>query len=613
MIEIVKNSGFCQGVKAAIDTANSYAKGVYLYGKLVNNNYVMNQYREKGFVITEDITNIPPGSTLIIRAHGAPKWVFDSMPNLDIVDCTCVKVKRVHEIVKGEDDGKIVIVGKKNHPEVIGTLGWCNNGIVFESETDSLNISAGDNICVVGQTTCNPDWWGRAVELILERCPTATIHNTLCDVTVLKRKRAQKLAGSVDIMVVVGDKESANSTELYDACVAENINTIFISSKEDFVMEGNIRESSKIGLVGSASAPSQIIEESYEYLAFMQFIATAKAEIEEKASNVLQFKPDGFFIENALKDLREQHLGGKYIRGAIIKLGEQIVSAQAKNFLDVAAAYEIFQTAILIHDDIMDRSETRRGKKTIHAKDYEATNDHHYAFSRALCIGDMGQFYANNILANANIDDAIKVAVFKEFSNTQIKTIEGEIIDVLWPYSPLNPALEYDEFMDIVYTICDRKTAHYTVEGPLMIGMICGGADEGLLQKFRPIAKNLGTAFQIKDDLLGMFADDKTLGKPALSDLTENKQTILYGYAYKNSAPAQREILDKLYGKQNATHENLEAVRDIFTKTGAKKFAEDKINEISQNCLDNIADLPGTEGGKTLLRGLVHYLTVRRY
>jgi len=615
MIEIVKDSGFCQGVSAAVNTANSYESGVYLYGNLVNNSHVMEQYRNKGFVITEDVANIPPGSTLIIRAHGAPKSLFETLPHVNIVDCTCVKVKRIHKIVEKVD--KTIIIGKKNHPEVIGTLGWCRNGMVYESEADNLNISPTDDVCVVGQTTCNPDWWSRAVELIKQRCPNAKIYDTLCNVTVLKRKRAQDLAAKVDVMVVVGDKESANSVELYNACTKACKNTFFISSKEDLMDKDCINKDTKIGLVGSASAPAEVIEETHEYLAFVKFLAEAKAEIEECSnfnisSDFLVLRMPKL-VDSALRDFYDQHSGGKYIRGAIIKLGEQLVSEKPKNYLDVAAAYEVFQTAILIHDDIMDRSETRRGKKTIHAMDYEATKDWHYAYSRALCIGNMGLFHANSILASANIDNAIKVNVLIEFAATQIVTIEGEVMDVLLPYNPINPAVDFTSYCETVGEIYKFKTSIYTVEGPLVMGILCGGKDERFAYQFRSMSRALGIAFQIKDDLLGMFADEKTLGKPALSDLREKKQTLLYGYAYKNATQLQRETLDSLYGKQDATLQDLEIVRDIFTQTGAKKHAEDEISKTSQNCLNEIANLPITDEGKILLRGLVHYLTVRRY
>ena len=620
MLEIVKDSGFCRGVKNATDTANkSTAKNgqiVYLYGDLANNSHVMNRYREKGFIVTTDTDEIQPKSTVIIRAHGVPQAVCDALQakNVTIKDCTCVKVKRIHNIV--EVAAAVIIIGKKNHPEVIGTRGWCknNDATIVETEADinGLALDPAADICVVGQTTCKLDWWNHATALIQARFANAKIHNTLCDVVMLRNERARELAARVDMMVVVGDTKSANSTELYDTCKKVCENTLFVSSVEE--LQG-VATACSIGLVGSASAPAEVIDTVYEYLAFAQFFEDAKREIAGQTRNPT-------FTTTALHDLHNQNTGGKCIRGALIKLGEAISSpTPPANFLQVATAYEIFQTAILIHDDIIDRSETRRGKKTIHVQSYEDMLEQgatpnlamHYAFSRALCIGDLGLFQANNILANAPIDDATKVRVFQEFSQTQLHTINGEIMDVLLPYEPICPAQNYDEYMSAVYEIYAKKTAAYTLQGPLVMGAVCGGASKQLQEALRELALPLGIAFQIKDDLLGMYASDKTLGKPAIADLQERKQTSIFGYAYKHATAAQRVTLDQLYGKQDATITDLETVRDIFTTTGAAQFAEGEIRELSQQSLNLIAGLPIADEGKTLLRGLVHYLTIRRF
>lgn len=644
MLEVVKNSGFCHGVRNAVNKADlntgsvENGRRVYLFGDLVNNTHVMNGYREKGFVITNDVTDIQPGATVIIRAHGIPKNVYDQLAVLGAVieDGTCVKVKRIHKIVEAESakGSKIIIIGTKNHPEVVGTRGWCKNGdaTVVETESDFEAVygeKCDANICVVGQTTCSQTWWHTATEHIKTRCPNAEIHNTLCDITTLKNDRARELARLVDVMIVVGDTKSANSTELYNTCKKVCANTMFVASIEELQ---DIAPAAKIGLVGSASAPEKVVDTIYEYLAFLQFFEEAKAEIGTASAAGLAHSTTcaytstrpatANFVDAATRDLHDQNTGGKCIRGALIKLGEEVASLQnVKNFLQVAAAYEIFQTAILIHDDIMDRSESRRGKKTIHVQSYEDAlakgmepgEAMHYAISRALCIGDLGLFRANNILADAELDAATKVRIFREFAQTQLHTIEGEITDVFLPYEPICPAQNYDAYMAAIYEIYEKKTAAYTLQGPLVMGAICGGANDKLQSALRKLALPLGVAFQIKDDLLGMYASDGTLGKPAISDLQERKQTSVFGYAYKHAETKQREVLDRLYGNRDATPADLETVRDIFTATGARQFAEDEINKLSQQSLGMIAELPIADRGKTLLRGLVHYLTLRKY
>ncbi|MCL1788105.1 MAG: polyprenyl synthetase family protein, partial [Defluviitaleaceae bacterium] len=189
----------------------------------------------------------------------------------------------------------------------------------------------------------------------------------------------------------------------------------------------------------------------------------------------------------------------------------------------------------------------------------------------------------------------------------------GEIMDVTLPVEPIDIDKDYDGYMAAVYEIYRTKTAWYTLAGPLMMGAIAGGAGEETVNALRDIAIPIGIAFQIKDDLLGMYASDAALGKPAISDLVEKKQTLIYGYAYKHATGVQKAALDRLYGKQDANQADLEAVQDIFTETGAKQFGEDEITTLSQESLALIEKAQISDECKGLLRGLVAYLMARKY
>jgi len=622
-VTTIRESGFCHGVKSAVKMADAnfarIKKGqkVYLYGDLVNNSHVMSKYYQNGFLAADTPEDIEPGSTVIIRAHGVPKAVYQSLQakNVLIQDCTCAKIKITHKIVKNEDK-TVIIVGKKNHPEVIGIHGWCKNDrtIILETEADLQNIDWSAPICIVGQTTCKRDWWNRAISLVQQKKPDAVIHQTLCNATTKRTESAAKLAAQSEIMIVVGDSKSANSLELYHACSKICPLTFFVSSLEDLLRHDKAKKAllsdTNIGLVGSASAPVDIVDKIHEYLMFTAFMAEAKLEINNCAKDIFRnLHTSTPFVSTALQELKEQDQGGKRLRGTLIKLGEKITAGKTANYLHIATAYELFQTAILIHDDIIDKSKTRRGKKTIHAT-YE---DEHFGVSRALCVGDYGLFYTNYMLANAPLDDAVKIQIQKQFSEVQLRTLEGEIMDVTLPAEPIDLENNYDSYMNTVHEIYRHKTAWYTLAGPLMIGAICGGANNSLVQELKEIAIPLGVAFQIKDDLLGMYAKEKTLGKSAISDMEEKKQTMLYGYAYKHATLEQKKRLNELYGKQGATHADLETVRDIFTTTGSLQFSQDKIEELSQKSLALIEKTQINDESKALLRGLVSYLIVREF
>ena len=610
---VIKESGFCHGVKTAVDTADASIKArqgeMFLFGDLVNNSQVMAEFRKKGYRVTTDLNEITPNAGVIVRAHGVPKSVFTALQGkAEVIDCTCVAVKKIHKIVE-ETDRTIFVIGKKNHPEVVGILGWCKTpGIVLESEADLLQINPQSPMCVVGQTTCNPDWWQQATTAIITMQPGALIHQTLCHATVLKARKATELAKKVHTMIVVGDKESANSTELFQNCANVNKNTIFVSNFAEFLEYNTPRVS--MGIVGSASSPIQIVQEIRDYMTFENFLWLVSQEVAEGSERFFAEKlekTNSVYVCRILEELREQHQGGKCLRGALICMGEIIANSGSKDYLPIALAYEIFQTAILIHDDIIDNSETRRGKQTIHTK----YKDAHYGISRGVCVGDYGLFMATNIISRANIADATKVRLFQQFSQVQLRTLEGEIMDVTLPMEPIDPAINYEEYMQAVTELYRYKTAWYTLAGPLMIGAIVGGATDELLETLRQIAIPLGVAFQIKDDLLGMYANEAVLGKPATSDMEEKKQTLLYGYAVKHASPHQKSEIGRLYGRSGATPLDLQALRDIFTDTGAQQFCQDTIQNLARESLTLVESTAISDECKGLFRGLVNYLIVR--
>jgi len=598
--------GLCQGVNAALKKANAATgEKIYLYGDIINNRHVMEDFRNRGYIVTDEIGEIEADSTVIIRAHGLPRAAYEQLKGMRIEDCTCPKVKHIHHIVEKAD--QVIIVGSKTHPEVVGHLGWCKNGVVVESVADLEKIDLNGDICVVGQTTCKKNLWEDVTAQILKLHPTAKIHNTLCNAVMERIEEATEIARAANYVVAIGDKKSANSTALFNACKNVCENTYFVSGIEDFVqaeeIATTIKSNETIAFVGSASAPPEIVQKTHDCFVFQKFLADAKKEIEGYAFTQKNNTP---IVNEAIADLFEQNEGGKRIRGAMVKLGA-LAASSVENYLPVAYAYELFQTAILIHDDIIDRSQARRGKTTIHEKNA----DKHFGISRAICIGDYGLFLANKIMSAATGGKTLEAMQY--FSDIQLSTLEGELMDVTLPYEPIDLQTNYDNYMDTVREIFRTKTAIYTLAGPLKLGAIFGGATSETAEALYNLAIPLGIAFQIKDDLLGMYADDKTIGKPAISDLHEKKQTLLYGYAYKHATDEQRVTLDRLYGNPTATQADLATVRDIFTTTGATTFGQKNIHDLSQESLQAIEQLQTGENIKTLLRGLVYYLTVRRY
>ena len=311
---------------------------------------------------------------------------------------------------------------------------------------------------------------------------------------------------------------------------------------------------------------------------------------------------DNCFIKESLEELKRLSKGGKRVRGYLIKLGQMLFGKDDDSYIDIAAAIEIFQTAILIHDDVIDEADKRRGLDTINAK-YAG----HIGISKAICIGDLGFFISYNIINNANISDDLKIEIMKVYSKTLYNTVNGEIIDVELPLK----SLEYHKKMDdkLIYDIYANKTAWYTIIGPILIGASSANASSLDKEKLMKMGENLGIAFQIKDDLLGLYSEDDSMGK-TLNDIKEGKQTIIYKYAIDHANKEEIEIINKYYGNSCVTMDENKIITDLFIKLGAKENAEKLELEYTKKGIDIINSMDVKN--KDLFMDFANYLLKRK-
>jgi 4-hydroxy-3-methylbut-2-enyl diphosphate reductase len=246
MVTLMKGSGFCDGVRNAVNGAEKLygnileGQQVFLYGDLVNNTYVMQSFRNRGFSYidpksTDSINIIPEGAIAVIRAHGVSREIIDKLTAKKalIKDYTCGKVKKIHKIVEAKsfEGYKVLIIGNKEHPEVIGIIGWSSSSTqVVENEADLNGTDLSGKICVVVQTTCDVNTWENISNSILSKNPNAEIHNTLCTVIGDREESVKDIAAASDVMFVIGDSESSNSKRLLNKCSSINNNTFPITS-----------------------------------------------------------------------------------------------------------------------------------------------------------------------------------------------------------------------------------------------------------------------------------------------------------------------------------------------------------------------------------------------
>lgn len=324
--------------------------------------------------------------------------------------------------------------------------------------------------------------------------------------------------------------------------------------------------------------------------------------------------------------------GGKLVRGTLVNLGYMITgkNKDIEYSDDLALSIEIFQSAVLLHDDVLDKSMTRRGKDTVQiqfAKDYERVNElllENPSFiddmgnAVAISLGYVGLYLAYEKVVGAYGDNPDFCRLLREYDDVMLKCIQGGMSDMLMPFferyhflDKKDPYLASNEksVLDIGYL----KTASYTTIGPTVMGMIINGTDEDKLDKMRSIMSHAGIAFQVQDDILGVFADPKVLGKDVGSDVSEFKQTLLYVYIKEHDKARYKELM-KYYGNPDITASDMKRVCELFTESGAYKYATDMMNYHYNAAKDEIEKLDYIDDeSKKLLHGFIVYLECREY
>ncbi len=312
-IKISKFNGFCSGVKAAVEKADktlNEENKLYSYGEIIHNKDVVDRLEKKGMVVVDDIPE-NNDAQLLIRAHGVGKHVLEKLKenNIKVIDATCVKVKKIHKIVeeyknKGYD---IIITGDKNHPEVLGILGWCgNNAAVIESPEEllELELDSHKKYCMVSQTTFNTDTFRKIENSInVNNIQNIEIYNTICDATRKRQEACVELASRSDVMLIIGGKNSSNTKKLYELSREVCPNTFLIENYKE-IPYNYIDKNTIVGVSAGASAPDWIIEEVINMLENLN--NNMNEQVEKKEDNQAE--------NGTMRDLFENYGGVSYIR-----------------------------------------------------------------------------------------------------------------------------------------------------------------------------------------------------------------------------------------------------------------------------------------------------------
>ncbi len=268
-INVAKSSGFCFGVRRAIDMCLALAdqeKPVRVLGDIVHNNYVVSELSDKGIKKVKSIRPAKKGSILIISAHGAPKKTFDRARTCGyrVVDATCPKVKDIYKIAKRlEKNNTLIIIGDKGHTEVKGIAGQLKKKPITIESPNKIPVGELSKIKrarVITQSTQSLSNINAIMKRLRKFIPDIKLYNTTCRITTVKQREIESLPVENDIVLIVGSAASANTKRLYQIAKKMNKRTHWIESVKDIKLSW-LKSAKKVGIMAGASTPDVIVDE----------------------------------------------------------------------------------------------------------------------------------------------------------------------------------------------------------------------------------------------------------------------------------------------------------------------------------------------------------------
>ncbi len=329
------------------------------------------------------------------------------------------------------------------------------------------------------------------------------------------------------------------------------------------------------------------------------------------------------FLSSLVSNSKHIANGGKRLRGAFTCYGYLLHGGSDRaEIIKAAVAVEIIHAYLLIHDDVMDQDAMRRGAKTLHqiySENFEilsAGNNKkslqgdrtakamHFGESVAVCVGDVYSSIANDILLKSNFPAEKLLKAMQKLHEKLIDVGYGQTLDILQEIKANSTEAE-------ILHILLLKTGEYTYEMPLQIGALLAGANQADLDQLTKYAHPAGIAFQIQDDILGIYGDPETTGKSASSDLKQGKQSLPIFKAFELASASDREFLLSIVGNHAASEADFARAREIIANCGALDYCKQKALDLV-NVAKEALNYPGWSGeGKDFMAGVADYMINR--
>lgn len=337
-----------------------------------------------------------------------------------------------------------------------------------------------------------------------------------------------------------------------------------------------------------------------------QIAALVEKRLDSVFNNLAQNPIPGIFGTHAepliLEQVRDLTMrGGKRLRPAMVFHGAALFVERAEDradIVDVAAALELFHSYLLIHDDIMDEDQVRRGGPTVHTALAKKTGDTQKGYALGILAGDFAQALTTVLLSHVETDPATLLKVRKLFACMNFDVVHGQALDILGGGT--------------IEQVATHKTASYTTVGPIAIGATMAGASDTEIERLSKIASHLGVAFQYRDDILGTFGSPEHTGKSSDNDLKSGKHTILIEETRKTGNGEAVAALESVLGNQEASADAISAAREAIRSCGALEASQRQIDAAVEAFIAGIDRDSYLEGGKRFFIAVANYIGERQ-
>jgi geranylgeranyl diphosphate synthase, type I len=294
--------------------------------------------------------------------------------------------------------------------------------------------------------------------------------------------------------------------------------------------------------------------------------------------------------------------GGKRIRPTFAWWGWRGAGGEpdAPAVLRAVSGLELIQACALVHDDLMDDSAVRRGSPTVHItfgrlhqQQGWLGDPERFGMAAAILLGDIALAWADDMFYGSGVPANRIAAASEPWQAMRSEMLAGQYLDIL-------TQVQGDESPAAALRVARMKTAAYTVERPLQMGAMLAGADTEMIERLREFGADIGVAFQLRDDLLGVFGDTDVTGKPAGDDLREGKRTLLVALGLQRATAAGAAVIRDCLGRQDLTADDIERTRAVLVESGAVDAVEQKIDELTHSATRALesADLAEPAGNR---------------